>query len=245
MRDNEAAVAARSLELHTRQGRVFGPVALEAGAGSITAVLGASGSGKTALLLALTGRMRPSHGSARICGLDVTRDAAKVRRITGLGLISGVNDLEPGLTVEQHVAEQRLIVGRSRRTSRDVLALVGLSGAGAIRARDLSAEQRVRLGLALALVGEPRVVVVDDLDRDLTAEQAASVGRTLRALADDGLTVLVACLDENSASFADAAMWATAPLSPFEDEDTETEPDTRAQTDTTADTEEVVADAFA
>jgi ABC-type multidrug transport system ATPase subunit len=160
--------------------------------------------------------MRASRGSASVCGLDVARDAAKVRRVASLGLIAGVNDLEPGLTVLQHVAEQRLIVGRARCTDRDVLEAVGLLGDGRIRARNLSAEQRVRLGLALALVGQPRIVVVDDLDRDLTAEQVAAVGRTLRSLADDGLTLVVACLDQSSAGFADSTVWATSQLADFE-----------------------------
>jgi ABC-type multidrug transport system ATPase subunit len=228
MRSQEAALVARGLELHTRQGRVFGPISFEAQAGSVTAVLGSSGSGKTSLLLALTARMRATRGSASVCGLDVARDAAKVRQVASLGLIAGVNDLEPGLTVLQHVAEQRLIVGRARRSEADVLDAVGLHGDGQIRARNLSAEQRLRLGLALALVGQPRVVVIDDLDRDLTAEQVASVGRTLRSLADDGLTLLVACLDQSSAGFADSTVWATAQLAEFENVDTIAEEAARA-----------------
>jgi ABC-2 type transport system ATP-binding protein len=210
MRSEQAAIVARSLELHTRQGRVFGPVSFEAPAASVTALLGASGSGKTALLLALTGRMRASRGSGSVCGFDIGREATKVRRVASLGLISGVNDLESGLTVQQHVAEQRLIIGRARRTDPDVLAAAGLDIAGRVRARELDAEQRVRLGLALALVGQPRIVALDDLDRDLTTEQVVAVGRTLRSLADDGLAVLVACLDERSAGFADATVWATS-----------------------------------
>jgi len=218
-----AALFARRLELLTRQGHVFGPVSFEAPPGSVTAVLGASGSGKTALLLAMTGRMRATGGTALACGYDIGRQANKVRRIAGLGLICGVNDLEPGLTGQQHVAEQRLIIGRACRTDRDVLAAAGLNVAGSLRARELSAEQRIRLGLALALVGQPRIIALDDLDRDLTTEQIASVGRTLRSLVDDGLTVLVACLDERSAGFADSTVWATSQLVPFEDALAETE----------------------
>ena len=223
MRSPESGIVARSLELHTRQGRVFGPVSFEAHPGTIAAVLGASGNGKTALLLSLAGRMRTSRGSISVCGLDTKRDAAKVRAAVGLGLIAGVNDLEPGLTAAQHVAEQRLIVGRARRTSQDVLAAVGLSAAASLRARDLAAEQRIRLGIALALVGRPRVLVVDDLDRDLTGEQVASVALTLRSLANGGVTVLVACLDPTSAAFADTTVWATAQLAELEDEKADSE----------------------
>jgi len=208
---DQTAIVARGLELRTPRGRVFGPVSFEVPAGSVTAVLGPSGSGKTALLLALTGRMRASRGSASVCGLDIARQAAKVRKLAGLGLVAGVNDLEPGLTVRQHVSEQRAAVGRARRTERDVLVMTGLGRAGRLRARELDAEQRVRLGIALALVAQPRVLAVDDLYRDLTAEQIASVGVTLRSLAGDGLTVLVTCLDACSAEFADSTAWTAAP----------------------------------
>jgi len=217
METQEAAIVARGLEVHSSRGRVFGPVSFEVEAGTVVAVLGASGSGKTALLLALTARMRASRGSASVHGLDLARNASRVRKLTGLGLVAGVNDFEPGLTVRQHVSEQRSIVGRARRTERDVLVMAGMKRAGQLRARDLTAEQRVRLGLALALVGSPQIVAVDDLDRDLTAEQIASVGATLRSLASEGLTFLVACLDAGSAGFADSVVWATEPADTLEE----------------------------
>jgi len=208
MKNTEWAVAARRLQLSTRQGPVFGPVTFDAAPGSVTVILGASGTGKTALLLTMAGRMRPSSGSASVLGLDVVRDAAKVRRIAGLGLIPGVNDLEEALTAEQHVLEQRLILGRSRRGDDDVLARTGLNETRLVRARDLCAEQRVQLGLALALVGRPRLLVADDLDRDLTSEQVMRIGALLRDIASGGVTVLGACLDADSAGFADATVFA-------------------------------------
>jgi ABC-type multidrug transport system ATPase subunit len=212
MKSTEPAIVASGLELSTRRGPVFGPVTFEAAPGSVTAVLGASGTGKTALLLTLGGRMRPSSGSARVFGFDVARDSPRVRRIAGLGLIAGVNELDEALTAEQHVTEQRLILGRSRRTDRDVLARTGLADTRSLKVRDLSSEQRVRLGIALALVGDPRLVVADDLDRDLTAEQVESVGRLLRDIASDGVTVLTSCLDGDSARVADALLLSA----PFE-----------------------------
>jgi ABC-type multidrug transport system ATPase subunit len=227
MKNTESAVVARRLQLSTRRGPVFGPVSFEAAPGSVTAVLGASGTGKTALLLTLSGRMRPSSGSASVYGLDIARDASRVRRISGLGLIPGVNDLEEALTAEQHVLEQRLILGRSRRTNGDVLARTGLAEARSLKARDMCSEQRVRLGVALALVGNPKLIVADDLDRDLTAEQVERVGVLLRELAADGITILASCLDGDSARFADALI-LSAPL----EEAAEA-------------TQEVLADAFA
>jgi len=230
MKNTESAVVARRLQLSTRQGPVFGPISFEAAVGAVTAVLGASGTGKTALLLTLAGRMRPSSGSASVLGLDIVHDAAKVRRVAGLGLIPGVNDLEQALTAEQHVLEQRLILGRSRRGDDDVLARTGLADARLVRARDLCAEQRVRLGLALALVGRPRLIVADDLDRDLTSEQVVCVGALLRDIAADGVTVLGSCLDAASATFADAVIFSAAPVKFAE---------------TTETGSEVLADAFA
>jgi ABC-type multidrug transport system ATPase subunit len=184
--------------------RSFAPVSFEAAPGDIVALLGGPGSGKTAMLLALAGRMRGWRGSVTVCGHDAARAGRRVRQLVGLGLMRDVNDLTETLTAEQHVAEQRLFVPRRERSRRtDVLARVGLEQSGRVRVRDLDAEQRVRLGIALALVRDIRVLVVDDLDRELDSEQRVRILGLLRELAAEGLAVVVACIDRESAHETD------------------------------------------
>ena len=208
-----SGIDVRRLELRTGRGRVFGPVSVRTMAGTVTAFTGPSGCGKTALLLTLAGRMHATGGTGHVCGLDLAREGRVLRGRVGLGIISGVNDLEDPLTPEQHLAEQRLVLGRRAKRSADVLEQVGLDELARVKARDLDAEQRVRLGIALALASAPDAIVVDDLDRDLDSEQIARIGSLLRSLADDGVTVFVACVDRSSAAFADAVV----SLSPTDD----------------------------
>jgi len=198
------AIAVSDLGLVTRQGPVFSHLTFSADRDRVTALLGSTGSGKTALLLTLAGRMRATEGSGSVCGLDLKRDAARVRRTVGLGLVNGVNDLDEPLTAGQHAREVMLFRGARRDTPQSVLARVGLAEDERTPVRDLDVEQRERLGIALGLVGGSEVLVVDDVDHDLDVPQQERVMALLRAIAADGVTVLVACIDERTARLADA-----------------------------------------
>jgi ABC-type multidrug transport system ATPase subunit len=204
MSDVTIAIRTDRLRLSAKGRRVYPPVTLEVEAGSTVAIIGAAGTGKTALLLTLAGRMRHWHGTADMCGINAATHGARVRGLVGMGLMLGVNDLAEALTARQHVAEQHVFVPRSKRSATvDVLARVGLDAAADLQVKRLDAEQRARLGIALALVRDVRVLVVDDVDRDLNHEERLRVLGLLRDLADDGLTVLFACVDDATAANAD------------------------------------------
>jgi ABC-2 type transport system ATP-binding protein len=203
MSEREIAVHAERVRLSAGDRKVYPATTFEIPAGSVTALLGASGTGKTSLLLTIAGRMRGWHGTVTVCGIDVARHSSHVRGLVGLGLMPGVNDLAEALTCAQHVTEAHVFVPRSKRSGyRSVLAEVGLDDAANVQVKRLDAEQRIRLGLALAIVRDVRVLVVDDLDRDLNHEERTRVLELLQDLADDGLTVLFACVDEATAARA-------------------------------------------
>ncbi|MFC7467629.1 ABC transporter ATP-binding protein [Actinomadura keratinilytica] len=90
-----AAVEAEGIGLKGPRGWVFREVTVEAAPGSVVALTGASGTGRTCLLLALTGRMKLTEGEARIGGLRLRKQAAAVRRTAALAHVPGVDDLEP------------------------------------------------------------------------------------------------------------------------------------------------------
>jgi len=203
MSDTDIAVHAKRVRLTAGGRRVYPAITFDAPAGSTVALLGASGSGKTSLLLTLAGRMRGWTGEATVCGFDVARDSARVRGLVGLAQMVGVNDLAEALTASQHVTEQRVFVPRSKRSAQaDVLVRVGLDAVGNRQVKQLDAEQRIRLGIALALVRDVRVIVVDDLDRDLNREERTRIVTLLRDLAADGITVVYACVDDTTAANA-------------------------------------------
>lgn len=189
-------VAVAGLALRGPRGDVYQGVSFAAEPGALVAVVGRNGSGRTSLLLSVAGRMRPTGGEASVAGLPLPRKSAAVRKIVALGAVAGVNDLDGGLTVEEHLTERLLLRSRGRRAHQRVAA--AMAGAGLtpadlpLRADSLTAPQAFRTSLAAALIGNPHVLAVDDVGNRLSTDERDAAWATLRALADDGLTVLAA-----------------------------------------------------
>ncbi|MEV8365755.1 ATP-binding cassette domain-containing protein [Streptomyces niveus] len=215
-----AAVVAEGFGLKGPRGWVFQDVRVDVSPGGILAIEGASGTGRTCLLLALTGRMRPTAGHAEIAGLRVPRAMAAVRRISALGPVAGVSELDPALTVAEHLRERALLRRRfdtslggslrallrprseraaeARGRTKDALATVELDLAdlpkgGRTAVRDLERLEALRLSVALALIGRPRLLAVDDLDLKLSDTERAVAWDLLRSVAAGGTTVVAVC----------------------------------------------------
>ncbi|WP_181765568.1 ATP-binding cassette domain-containing protein [Streptomyces albidus (ex Kaewkla and Franco 2022)] len=211
-----AAVTAQGLGLDGPRGPVFGGVGIDAPPGSLVALEGPSGSGRTCLLLTLTGRMKATAGHAQIGGRPLPGQLAAVRRISALCAVPGVTDLEPALSVAEQLREQvllqrrfdgslrSLIQPRSRRAAASRARLeAALSAAGLdldalpkgprTRVRDLERLETLRLSVALALLGEPRLLAVDDVDLKLSDEEREQAWSLLRSVAEAGTTVLAVC----------------------------------------------------
>ncbi|GGR16942.1 ATP-binding cassette domain-containing protein [Streptomyces roseolus] len=211
-----AALVVEGLGLKGPRGWAFRDVSFRAGAGALVALEGPSGSGRTCLLLALTGRMRTKEGTAEIGGLPLPRRMAAVRRIAALGQVPGVSELDPSLTVAEHLRERALLQRRfdgsvrallrrpgtraaeARARIDEAVAAVGLDLAALPKGdrtsvRDLERLEALRLSLALALIGRPRLLGVDDTDLKLSDADRAEAWALLRAVADTGTTVLAVC----------------------------------------------------
>ncbi|MFE7790950.1 ATP-binding cassette domain-containing protein [Streptomyces sp. NPDC057460] len=211
-----AAVTAEDFGLKGPRGWAFRGVRLDAPPGALVAIEGPSGSGRTCLLLALTGRMRPSEGRAEVGGLRLPRQMAAARRISALGPVPGVSELDPAFTVAEHLRERALLQRRfdgslrallrprAERTAaaRDridtALAAAGLDPATLPKAertsvRDLERLEALRLSVALALIDRPRLLAVDDTDLKLSDAERAEAWELLRSVADSGTTVLAVC----------------------------------------------------
>ncbi|MDX3852879.1 ATP-binding cassette domain-containing protein [Streptomyces sp. AK02-01A] len=213
-----AALTAEDFGLKGPRGWAFRHVRIDAGPGALIAVEGPSGSGRTCLLLALTGRMRPTEGHAEVDGLPLRRGRglAAVRRISALGPVPGVSDLDPALTVAEHLRERvslrrrfdgpvpTLLRPRAERAA-GTRGLIGsaLEAAGLDMSalpkgertpvRDLERLEALRLSVALALIGRPRLLAVDDLDLKLSDAGRAEAWKLLRSVAAGGVTVLAVC----------------------------------------------------
>ncbi|MCT9928928.1 ATP-binding cassette domain-containing protein [Planotetraspora sp. A-T 1434] len=200
-------VEADGLSLKGEHGWVYRDVSFTAPAGTLTVIEGEAGTGRTSLLLTLAGRMKPSAGTLTVGGRTKLR---KIQRIAALGLVSEVNPFDDALSVREHLHERLRPRGLPwRRRHADIvhaalhhagLDLAALPESDRTLTRQLTRDQEVRLGIALALLDEPGLIVVDDADTGLGDGRLHELWQTLRDLADDGLTVIATCTDAREAS---------------------------------------------
>lgn len=185
--------AAPALEI-TGLVKSYGPVraasgiSLTAGRGRVTALLGPNGAGKSTTIHCATGLLRPDAGMVRVLGQDPFRAGADLRARVGVmiqdgGLASGARALD------------LLHYGASLYADPlDVSALaehLGIDDFARTLVRRLSGGQRQRLGLALALVGRPELVFLDEPTAGMDAAIARTVRRLIRDLARSGTAVVL------------------------------------------------------
>lgn len=140
--------------------------------GTITAVTGASGSGKSSLLAVASALITPDSGEVRVAGIDLAglsrAEATAVRR-EHIGIVFQQANLLPALSALDQLAVMNELDGHSRAAraatrerARDLLARVGLAGHEDKRPHQLSGGQRQRVNIARALMNEPGVLIVDE-----------------------------------------------------------------------------------
>ncbi|MFJ5552828.1 ATP-binding cassette domain-containing protein [Streptomyces sp. NPDC093225] len=186
-------LSARGLHAHHGPYHALRGVALDVPAGRITGVVGANGAGKSTLFDCLGGALRPTAGRVLLDGRDITHLPPYDRARLGLARSFQQLAVFDGLTVEDNVrlgAEQghRHDPGQLERS----LRLLRLDGPLRYApAAGLSTATLRRVELARALAGGPRVLLLDEPAAGLDATEVRELTRVLRALAGDGLAVLV------------------------------------------------------
>ncbi len=185
-------LSAEGLELRRAERPVLRGAGLHAGAGTVTALLGPSGSGKSSLLRCLVRLEHPDAGVIRLGGEDAQQlDPRTLRQRVGLVPQSPVmlpGDVGANLTyaLDADVGERPA----------DALAAVGLASEFMVReARMLSGGETARVAVARALVREPEVLLLDEPTAALDPPVAAAVEALLLRLAADGLAIVVATHD--------------------------------------------------
>jgi ABC-2 type transport system ATP-binding protein len=156
--------------------------------GSITGFLGPNGAGKTTTLRLLLGLAEPSAGRALIFGRRY-RELGKPMHLVGPVLESG--DFDPGRTGRDHLRVLALAAELPLDRVDDVLDIVGLRAGSRRRVRTYSLGMRQRLSLAAALLGDPRLLVLDEPANGLDSEGVHWLRTFLRDFARRGGTVLV------------------------------------------------------
>jgi oleandomycin transport system ATP-binding protein len=189
----ELAIEARGLTKRFGDTQALDGVDLRAETGTILGVLGPNGAGKTTAVRTLATLLRPDAGTARIGGLDVVQDAARVRQTIGLtGQYASVDETLSG-------TQNLVMIGRlldlsgtqARARAKELLEWFDLTDAAGRPARTYSGGMRRRLDLAASLVGRPAVVFLDEPTTGLDPAKRDDMWGVVRSIVEEGATVLL------------------------------------------------------
>ncbi len=173
-------------DLHVLRG-----VDLDVARGSIVALLGSNGAGKTTVVRILSTLLKPDGGTASVNGFDVAEQGADVRESISLtGQFAAVDEILTG-------RENLVLVARLRHLrdpgtiADDLLGRFSLRDAGTRKVSTYSGGMRRRLDIAMSLIGDPPVIFLDEPTTGLDPQARLEVWRAVKELAEQGTTVLL------------------------------------------------------
>jgi ABC-2 type transport system ATP-binding protein len=186
-----AAIHVRSLEKSYKELEVLRGVEFDVERGSIFALLGSNGAGKTTVVKILSTLLKPDAGEARVDGFDIAAQPANVRESISLtGQFAAVDEVLSG-------RENLILVARLRHLddpgaiADDLLERFSLTDAAARKVSTYSGGMRRRLDIAMSLIGNPSVVFLDEPTTGLDPQARIEVWRVVKELAGHGTTVLL------------------------------------------------------
>ncbi|MEO3886329.1 ABC transporter ATP-binding protein [Nonomuraea sp. B5E05] len=188
MEETDTAVEATNLRKRYGDTVAVDDVSLRVGTGEILGILGGNGAGKTTTVEMIAGLRTPDSGRVRVLGLDPGRDRARLRQVLGVQLQEA--QLHHALTVAELIGLFHGFYPHPRPVE-EVLELVGLTDRRTTRFEKLSGGQQQRLSIAVALVGRPRVVILDELTTGLDPRTRRRMWAAVERLRDERVTVLL------------------------------------------------------
>ncbi|MCQ1957564.1 ABC transporter ATP-binding protein [Arthrobacter sp. zg-Y826] len=187
----EPAIRVQGIKKSFRDLQVLRGVDFDVTAGSIFALLGSNGAGKTTLVRILSTLLKADDGTAAVDGFDVAARPGDVRRSISLtGQFAAIDEVLTG-------RENLVLIAKLRHrkdpgsVADDMLARFALTDAGNRKAGAYSGGMRRRLDIAMSLVGNPKIIFLDEPTAGLDPQARNEVWKTIRELADGGTTVLL------------------------------------------------------
>jgi ABC-2 type transport system ATP-binding protein len=185
------AIHVQGLEKSYKELHVLRGVDFDVARGSIFALLGSNGAGKTTVVHILSTLLKADAGSARVNGFDVASQAPQVRQSFSLtGQFAAVDEILSG-------RENLVLIARLRhlkdpgRIADELLERFALTDAAGRRVATYSGGMRRRLDIAMSLIGDPPVIFLDEPTTGLDPEGRLEVWQAVRELAGQGTTVLL------------------------------------------------------
>lgn len=187
----ETIISVSSLKKSFKSNHVLKDVSFTIPKGSIFALLGSNGAGKTTAVRILSTLSKADGGKATICGYDVRRDADKVRQCISLtGQYAAVDEILTGRENLKLIGALRRLPDVSKKTD-ELLKTFRLEDAANRRAQTYSGGMRRRLDIAMSLMGEPQVIFLDEPTTGLDPQSRIAMWDMVRGLAGSGITVLL------------------------------------------------------
>jgi len=177
-----------ALTVRYRRTTAVDSLSLRVRAGEVVGLLGPNGAGKSSAIAALVGLRAPDAGSVRVWGLDPVADRRRLRPAVGVQLQECT--LHGALTVDELL---RLYASfyPAPRDAEELVEALGLAKVRSTRFDDLSGGQQQRVSIAIALIGRPHLVVLDELTTGLDPRARRRVWELVDDLTSDGVTVLL------------------------------------------------------
>ena len=187
----ETAIQVRALEKSYQQLEVLRGVDFDVAPGSIFALLGSNGAGKTTVVNILSTLLKADAGTASVNGFDVATQAADVRESISLtGQFAAVDEILSGRENVVLVAKLRHLKDAGMIAD-DLLERFALTDAAARKVSTYSAGMRRRLDIAMSLIGNPQIIFLDEPTTGLDPQARIEVWQAVKELAEHGTTVLL------------------------------------------------------
>jgi len=187
----DTAISVKGLTKSYKETEVLKGVDFQVKRGEIFALLGSNGAGKTTVINILATLLKPDGGTASVNGFNALNEPDKVRQSISLtGQFAAVDDILTGRENLILIAKLRN-VPNSAKTAGSLLKRFGLAGAANKRAGVYSGGMARRLDIAMSLVGTPGVIFLDEPTTGLDPEGRLEVWKTVKKLANSGVTILL------------------------------------------------------
>jgi len=185
------AIQVKGLQKSYKKLHVLKGVDFQVEQGSIFALLGGNGAGKTTIVKILATLLKPDGGTAAVNGFDVASEPDGVRQSISLtGQFAAVDEILTGRENLMMIARLRHLKN-PRHVADDLLNRFGLAGAADRRVSTYSGGMRRRLDIAMSLVGEPQLLFLDEPTAGLDPEARIEVWKMVKELAGHGTTVFL------------------------------------------------------
>lgn len=165
-------------------------VSLEIGDGQILGLLGPNGAGKSTLMRVVTGFVKADAGAVSVCGHDIDKEPMAIRSLTGY--LPESNPLNVDMYVREYLTMMASLSGvrDKERKVEELIKLTGLSPEAHKRIGALSKGYKQRVGISQALIGDPKVVILDEPTTGLDPNQIVEIRELIRSLAVNRTVIL-------------------------------------------------------